>query len=108
MNEASIRDLRERVMSKYSDPKIKERIKIEVMPFRPNLIIDTGVPYSEDSFQEVRVANTMIRIVGYCSRCKATACNFDTNDRNYDMEPTETLNTYRKHKELGTLLGTYH
>lgn len=82
-------------------------MKIEAMPFRPNFIIDTHVPYSEDTMQECRIGNVMMRLVGYCSRCKAVTCNFETNDRNPELEPTDTLAAYRKH-EFGTLFGTYH
>ena len=48
VNEASVRDLRERVLAKYTDPKDIQKIKIEAMPFRPNVIIDSGVAFSED------------------------------------------------------------
>jgi MOSC domain len=57
--------------------------------------------------QEARIGNTFMRIVGFCSRCKAVASNYDTNDRNPELEPNPTLAKYRKH-ELGTLFGTYH
>jgi len=107
INEASVRDLRERVMSKITDPADRAKTKIEAMPFRPNFVIDSGVAYSEDTYQEARVGNVLFRLVGYCSRCKAVTCNFDTNDRNPDLEPTPTLVSYRKH-EFGVLFGTYH
>jgi hypothetical protein len=77
------------------------------MAFRPNIIIDTGVAYEEDLFQEFRIANTFVRNVGFCSRCKAVSNNYETNDRNPELEPNPTLAKYRKH-ELGTLFGTYH
>jgi uncharacterized protein YcbX len=57
--------------------------------------------------QEARISNTLFRLVGYCSRCKAVANNYETCDRNPEMEPNPTLAKYRKH-ELGTLFGTYH
>ncbi len=50
MNEASLRDVRDRVFKKYTDENIKKTIKIDALPFRPNLIIDSGVPYSEDTY----------------------------------------------------------
>lgn len=56
---------------------------------------------------EARIGNTMVRLVGYCSRCKAVANNYETNDRNPEMEPNPTISKYRKH-ELGNLFGTYH
>lgn len=107
VNEASTRDLSKRVLAQYSDPAERERIKITSIAFRPNIIIDSEFAYEEDRMQEARVGNTFLRIVGYCSRCKAVASNYDTNDRNPELEPNPTLAKYRKH-ELGTLFGTYH
>lgn len=107
VNESSVDELRERVLKKYSNPDDIHRMKIEALPFRPNFIINSGVAFSEDTMQEARIGNVMMRLVGYCSRCKAVTCNFETNDRNPELEPTETLAEFRKH-EFGTLFGTYH
>lgn len=108
VNEASVRDLRERVLRKYDkNPEERDKIKVEADPFRPNIVIDTQVPYSEDTMQEARIANTMLRLVGYCSRCKAVSCNFSTLDYNPEQEPVSTLAEFRKN-DLGTLFGTYH
>jgi hypothetical protein len=49
----------------------------------------------------------MVRLVGYCVRCKAICINYQTNDRNPELEPNPTIGTYRRHKELGNLFGTY-
>lgn len=92
VNEASVRDLRQRVMKKLTDPEDIKNTKIEALPFRPSFLIDTGIPYSEDTYQEARIGNTLFRLVGYCSRCKAVTCNFETNDRNPELEPMPTLN----------------
>lgn len=107
VNEESTRDLEKRVLAKYSDPADIARIKISSMAFRPNIIIDTKEAYEEDLLQEFRIGNVMVRNVGFCSRCKVVANNYETNDRNPEMEPNPTLASYRKH-ELGTLFGTYH
>jgi uncharacterized protein YcbX len=107
VNEQSTRDLEKRVLAKYPDAADREKIKISSMAFRPNIIIDTEEAYEEDLLQEFRIGSTMVRNVGFCSRCKAVANNYETNDRNPEMEPNPTLASYRKH-ELGTLFGTYH
>ena len=107
VNEASNRDLIKRVLAQYSDPAERERIRITSIAFRPNITIDSKFAYEEDRMQEARIGNTFIRLVGYCSRCKAVANNYETNDRNPEFEPNPTLAKYRKH-DLGTLFGTYH
>ena len=46
MNEASVRDLRKRVSKKYSEnPQIRDQIIVDTVAFRPNLVIDTNLPY---------------------------------------------------------------
>lgn len=107
INESSTRDLEQKVLARYADPEDKAKIEVSSMAFRPNIVIDTAVPYEEDLFQEFRIANTFARNVGFCARCKAVSSNYQTNERNPELEPNPTLNTYRKH-ELGTLFGTYH
>lgn len=57
---------------------------------------------------EVRIGGVLLRLVGYCSRCKAVAVNYDTCMLNPEMEPNSTLAKFRKHKDLGVLFGTYH
>ena len=95
------------MLAQYSNPEERDRIKITSIAFRPNIVIDSEFAYEEDRMQEARIGNTLMRIVGFCSRCKAVANNYDTNDRNPELEPNPTLNKFRKH-ELGTLFGTYH
>lgn len=107
VNEASTRDLSKRVLAQYPNKEERDRISVTSIAFRPNIVIDTEFAYQEDYMQEARIGNTFIRIVGFCSRCKAVASNYDTNDRNPELEPNPTLAKYRKH-ELGTLFGTYH
>ena len=50
--------------------------------------------------QEARIGTVFMRLVGYCARCKAVSNNYETNDRNPELEPNPTLGKYRKH-ELG-------
>lgn len=107
VNEASVRDLREKVYAKYPDEKDREQIKVEAIAFRPNFIIDTDKPFEEDEFMEARISNIFMRLVGFCSRCRIVARNYSTCDINAAEEPTPTLESYRKN-ELGTLFGTYH
>lgn len=107
INEASTRDLEKRVLAQYPNEEDRKKIAITSIAFRPNIIIDTQFAYTEDYMQEARIGNTFLRLVGFCSRCKAVGNNYETNDRNPEFEPNPTLAKYRKH-ELGTLFGTYH
>ena len=55
---------------------------LENCTFRPNIVIDTQVPYEEDGFKEVRIENIFMRLVGNCARCKAVTNNYNSSDRN--------------------------
>ena len=116
VNEASTRDLRERVMKVYSDkPEDRAKIRVETETFRPNIIIDTKKPYEEDTFEQARIGNILIRFIGNCARCNAVTNNYETHQRNFEHEPYRTLSSYRKSKgdpvikaSTGILFGVYH
>jgi uncharacterized protein YcbX len=48
----------------------------------------------------------MLRLVGHCARCKAVAQNYETNEKNPELEPNPTLSKYRN-DSLGALFGAY-
>jgi uncharacterized protein YcbX len=50
----------------------------------------------------------LLRTVGPCIRCKAIQLNYDSNERNIEMEPSMTLNTFRKNPTLGSVFGMYY
>ena len=50
----------------------------------------------------------MIRLVGYCKRCKAIGMNWQKYIWNEDLEPNMYLNKHRNHPQLGSLFGTYN
>ncbi|CDW86028.1 molybdenum cofactor sulfurase [Stylonychia lemnae] len=106
MNEASVRDLKQRVIQKL---KLEEndKIKIDTIAFRPNIVIDSFEPYSEDAIQEARIGSVMMRLVGYCNRSNLRPDQIDTFDDFSCKKSKETLAQYRKN-EYGTLFGTYY
>ena len=74
--------------------------------WRANIYID-GKAWEEDDLVELRVGSMLIRSVGPCKRCPATQVNYDTHAKNPEMEPQLTLNTFRKHPQIGDVFGMY-
>ncbi|XP_048586649.1 mitochondrial amidoxime-reducing component 1 isoform X2 [Nematostella vectensis] len=63
--------------------------------FRPNIIVDGGTPYDEDSWRTVMIGNTVrLRWIKACSRC--SAINVDPVRGVRTLEPLHTLSRVRK------------
>lgn len=54
VNEASLRDIKERVLARHPD-KTADDFKVDAAQFRPNVTFDTEKAFSEDEFVEARL-----------------------------------------------------
>ncbi len=68
---------------------------LEMLRFRPNLVISGSAAYAEDSWQRIRIGALEFRLVKGCSRCIMTTLDPLTGERSDDREPLATLKTYR-------------
>jgi len=71
---------------------------LEMLRFRPNLVISGTEPYAEDGWTRIRIGQLAFRIVKPCSRCVIPTLDPFTAERDPDREPLNTLLTYRKGK----------
>ncbi len=81
VNEASVDDLREKAMKKYSGSDA-EAIKIDAASFRPNIVVRSEVPYEEDKFGECRIHNIFIRYTSHTKRDEGICGNSKTGKYN--------------------------
>lgn len=96
--------------NKYKDNEEVLRMNnCEVRTFRPSIVINEPdeEPFCEEEFQQLRVANVMLRQIGPCKRCKTTSLNWARNERHPEMEPYTLLNQARKHHKYGPIFGIY-
>ena len=110
VNKQSCNKLLLQLYSKYkNDENLVKLCYAEPIVFRPSIVIDDefDVPYIEDDFQELRIANVFFRQIGPCSRCKTTSLNWNFNIRHPNLEPFTTLCQVRKHHQYGPCFGTY-
>ena len=69
---------------------------MEMLRFRPNLVIEGSEAFAEDGWKRVRIGDVELRVVKSCSRCILTTIDPQTGERSADREPLTTLKTYRE------------
>lgn len=69
---------------------------LEMLRFRPNLVIEGSAPYAEDGWKRIRIGELEFEVAKGCSRCILTTIDPQTGERSADREPLSTLKTYRE------------
>jgi hypothetical protein len=67
---------------------------LPMLRFRPNLVVEGGAPYAEDTWRRLRIGDVTLRVVKACSRCKITTV--DPLTAEVGKEPLKTLAGYRR------------
>ena len=90
------------VIGQASLDDLSQRIgrPMEMLRFRPNLVIEGGEPFAEDGWKRLRIGDVEFRAVKPCSRCILTTIDPQTGERSADREPFVTLEAYRKTQEV--------
>lgn len=87
ISQASLEDLNHRL-------QLRGESTVPMNRFRPNLVIDGGEPYGEDSWTQVKIGSVGFRAGGPCGRCIVTTTDQFTGER--AKEPLRTLGAYRR------------
>ena len=103
INDASIRDLRDRVLKKG---KVNADFYLDRDQFRAPIAIDLGTPWLEDSLAECRIGPVLIRYCGPAIRCDCIRMDYRKNCFLDKREPYATLSEFRCLKGRGTLFAT--
>ena len=77
---------------------------LEMLRFRPNLVIEGSEAFAEDGWKRIRIGDVEFRVVKPCSRCILTTVDPHTGERSADREPLATLQKYRA-QEDGAMFG---
>ncbi|SHL76949.1 MOSC domain-containing protein [Phytopseudomonas punonensis] len=77
---------------------------LEMLRFRPNLVVQGSEPYAEDSWTRIRIGGVEFTLAKRCARCVITTIDPQTGERSADREPLTTLRSYRQ-GEGGILFG---
>ena len=77
---------------------------LEMLRFRPSLVVAGAEPYAEDQWKRIRIGEIEVRVVKPCTRCAIPQLDPATAQRSPDLEPMATLLSYRKSRD-GVLFG---
>ncbi|WP_313513026.1 MOSC domain-containing protein [Pseudomonas sp.] len=69
---------------------------LEMLRFRPNLVVEGSAAYAEDDWKRIRIGGLDFRVAKGCSRCIMTTLDPRSGERTTDREPLTTLKTYRE------------
>ncbi|TBV07102.1 MOSC domain-containing protein [Phytopseudomonas dryadis] len=69
---------------------------LEMLRFRPNLVVQGSAPYAEDEWKRIRIGAVEFSVAKGCSRCILITIDPRTGERSADREPLTTLRTYRQ------------
>lgn len=72
--------------------------------FRPNVVVETSLPYEEDAWETITIGNIQAKRVKSCARC--VMVNVNQQNAKRGVEPLKTLSSYRKEGNK-VLFGTY-
>jgi uncharacterized protein YcbX len=97
IGEASLADLNTRLAA-------KDHAALPMNRFRPNIVVTGSKPYAEDTWDEVRLGEAIIKAAKPCGRCQVTTTDQATGEVR-GPEPLQTLATYRDSSRFGTMFG---
>lgn len=69
---------------------------LEMLRFRPNLVVEGSAPFAEDEWKRIRIGGVEFSVAKGCTRCILTTIDPATGERSADREPLTTLKTYRE------------
>lgn len=68
---------------------------LEMLRFRPNLVVTGAEPFAEDGWKRIRIGDVTFKVAKPCSRCILTTIDPHTGERDATREPLATLLGYR-------------
>lgn len=64
--------------------------------FRPNLVLDTAIPWQEDTWSHIDAGPIRLRLASPCARCKVVTLDQQTGAPTPGQDPLRTLATFRR------------
>jgi uncharacterized protein YcbX len=68
---------------------------LEMLRFRPNLVVAGAEPFAEDGWKRIRIGDVTFKVAKPCARCILTTIDPQTGERDPHRQPLATLLEYR-------------
>lgn len=79
-----------------NDLQQRAGMAIDMSRFRPNVVVDGGLPFAEDNWQRIRIGNIEFEVTNPCARCVIPLIDQRTGEKHPLKEPIKTLNQFRR------------
>ncbi|CAG9000229.1 MAG: putative protein YcbX [Candidatus Celerinatantimonas neptuna] len=79
----------------------------QMLQFRPNLVVDSGTPYAEESWQIIRIGDVELMAVKPCGRCQVTTLDPHTAIFDPADEPLKSLEKFHSMENGKIVFGQY-
>ncbi|CAL9107776.1 unnamed protein product [Musa textilis] len=98
VSEESVGDLNSRLNSDFlkDNSGCVQRVLVDAMRFRPNLVISGAGPYAEDGWKSLHIGKARFTSLGGCSRCQMINLDQQSGQPHKAKEPLATLASYRR------------
>ncbi|XP_065021542.1 molybdenum cofactor sulfurase-like isoform X1 [Musa acuminata AAA Group] len=73
-----------------------QRVLVDAMRFRPNLVISGAEPFAEDDWKSLHIGKARFTSLGGCSRCQMINLDQQSGQPHKAKEPLATLASYRR------------
>ncbi len=97
------------IISEASLEEVNSRLEneVEMTRFRPNIVVSNCNAYEEDTWKEIRIGDTQLRIIQSCERCVLITIDPTTLVKHSRAEPLTTLGQYRIGPRGGIIFGVH-
>lgn len=75
----------------------RTKMDLEMIRFRPNIVIESKLPFEEDCWKKAEIGNILFHLVKPCGRCSIV--NVDPKTGKRGDEPLKTLASFRKQEK---------
>ncbi|CAL9145333.1 unnamed protein product [Musa hybrid cultivar] len=98
VSEESVGDLNSRLNSYFlkDNSGCVQRVLVDAMRFRPNLVISGAEPFAEDDWKSLHIGKARFTSLGGCSRCQMINLDQQSGQPHKAKEPLATLASYRR------------
>ncbi|RLM54917.1 molybdenum cofactor sulfurase [Panicum miliaceum] len=96
VSEESISELNSRLSSGNGNGK--QRVFVDAMRFRPNIVVSGSTPYDEDNWKRLNIGGAYFTSMGGCNRCQMINLYQSSGQVIKSKEPLATLASYRRQK----------
>ncbi|KAI3965813.1 hypothetical protein MKX01_010770 [Papaver californicum] len=98
VSEDSVSELNNRLTSNMQKGNYEQRVVVDPMRFRPNLVISGAKPFAEDSWRSLSIGKAYFTSLGGCNRCQMINLDPVTGHVKRSKEPLATLASFRRSK----------